>query len=277
MNELASCPSLKDRPPYGQASLWDMLRFHADRFLSVLNVLAALEHFRDANAMFGDSRRKYIGGLTTQLCEQLEELRMPVSLKKVRDLDFIFNHAIFGADEIEATGNLVKKGIEELRSRMETEFESKMMFCMSESYVEYWPDTTAKLNSDDEILSDKFAASAYDLEAAGKCLALEQGTACVLHLMRALESAVQRLATCLAIGKVEKEWGKLLSDIHHKIEAMPKGEVRDSWSEVHANLYHVKQAWRNRTMHPLEKYTPSEAAEVFDATKTFMRHLAVLV
>ena len=95
--------------------------------------------------------------------------------------------------------------------------------------------------------------------------------------MRAMEGAVQTLSSHLDIHNVNREWGKLLSDISRKIESMPKGENRNNWSQVHANLYHVKQAWRNETMHPKATYTEEESNEVFSAMKAFMRHLATML
>jgi hypothetical protein len=92
-----------------------------------------------------------------------------------------------------------------------------------------------------------------------------------------MECAVQALAKETGISDVEKEWGKLLSDLAAKIEKMPKGAKRDAWSESHSHLYHVKQAWRNSTMHPKRTYTEEEAMEVFGAVKSFMRHLSGLV
>jgi hypothetical protein len=54
----------------------------------------------------------------------------------------------------------------------------------------------------------------------------------------------------LGIPNPDREWGKLLSDIVKKIEAMPKGDDCNRWSESHTHLYHVRHAWRNDTMHP---------------------------
>lgn len=119
--------------------------------------------------------------------------------------------------------------------------------------------------------------AADDISEAGKCFAVGRYTAAVFHLMRAMEVAVQTISASLKIENVEREWGKLLSDIGAKIQAMPKGDDRDEWSQVHANLYHVKQAWRNDTMHPKATYTEEEAREVFDAMKAFMRHLASML
>jgi hypothetical protein len=58
---------------------------------------------------------------------------------------------------------------------------------------------------------------------------------------------------------------------------MPKGKKKDEWSHCHANLYHVKQAWRNPTMHPRETYTQEQAREVFATVRTFMEQLQTLI
>jgi hypothetical protein len=95
--------------------------------------------------------------------------------------------------------------------------------------------------------------------------------------MRAMEVVVQRLAKKLGVPNVEKEWGKLLSDIGKAVEAMPKGAKRDKWSEAHTHLHHVKQAWRNDTMHPKQTYTREQAHDVYRAVRTCADHLAGLV
>ena len=133
-----------------------------------------------------------------------------------------------------------------------------------------------------ERVTKKFPKALGDIEAAGSCLALGQGTACVFHLMRAMEVVVQRLSGRLSIPYPDREWGKLLSDISKKIEAMPKVSAsekrkRNKWSEAHTHLYHLKQAWRNDTMHPKSTYTQEHARQVFNATRVFMNHLAGLV
>lgn len=126
-------------------------------------------------------------------------------------------------------------------------------------------------------ISDSFPDAVEDCMEAAQCLAFGRYTGSVFHLMRAMESAVKQMAAVLSVANVEKEWGKLLSDIGKKIEDLPKGEVRDLWSLTHSHLYHVKQAWRNNTMHPKKTYTEGEARAVFDAVASFMRHLTPMV
>jgi hypothetical protein len=132
-------------------------------------------------------------------------------------------------------------------------------------------------------IESAFPKTIEDWDEAAKCLAFERPTACVFHLMRAMELAVQRLYSELGLtGEIEREWGKLLSDIGKSIEAMPNAspedkQARNKWSAAHTHLYHVKQAWRNEVMHPKQTYTEVEAKAVFDAVKSFMRHLSGLL
>lgn len=127
-------------------------------------------------------------------------------------------------------------------------------------------------------VDDAFPKASEEISEGAKCLALQRNTAAVFHLMRAMELSVARLSEAIGTGKTtDKEWGKILSDIEVAIKAMPKGAERDQWSESHTHLYHVKQAWRNTTMHPKKTYTDQQAQSVFDAVRSFMVHLAPLV
>lgn len=166
----------------------------------------------------------------------------------------------------------------DLKNRMEDDLKRKKFIYITPDLIRFY--------SEEDLfgaeVGSKFPLNAEDIESAGKCLALGQPTAAVFHLMRAMEAAVSQLSSSLQIPNPDREWGKLLSDIHRKIESMPKTTddervTRNNWSESHANLYHVKQAWRNDTMHPKKTYTTEQATEVFEATRVFMRHLAFLI
>lgn len=134
------------------------------------------------------------------------------------------------------------------------------------------------------IVSSKFPESIQDVACAGSCLALGQPTACVFHLMRVMEDGVQALGKKLRLKiqvKVET-WYQILEHVDKAIESMPnKTPAQRKKKENHANisvlLSHVRIAWRNDVMHPKRTYTLDEAREVFDAVKSFMRHLANFV
>ena len=76
-------------------------------------------------------------------------------------------------------------------------------------------------------VADRFAAVVVDIEEAGKCLALDRATACVFHLMRVLDHGLQRLATDLGIGKLQRSWHLILQDVETAIGALP----RSAWTK----------------------------------------------
>jgi hypothetical protein len=130
-------------------------------------------------------------------------------------------------------------------------------------------------------VEDKFNV-AEDIAEAGKCLALGRTTSSVFHLMRTVEAAVKKLGEALNVTVVDKHnvdlaWGPILANINAAVGDMPKGDRKDEWSHACSLLYHVKQAWRNDTMHPKRTYTEKEAKKVFDATGAFMQALAQLI
>ncbi|MEQ1617988.1 MAG: hypothetical protein ABL883_06550 [Terricaulis sp.] len=59
--------------------------------------------------------------------------------------------------------------------------------------------------------------------------------------------------------------------------ALPEGEEKAAWWEVHSMLTSVGHAWRNPTMHPARNYDTAQAKKVFEAVKGFMNDLAALV
>jgi hypothetical protein len=133
-----------------------------------------------------------------------------------------------------------------------------------------------------DIAADKFAEAAEDIEEACKCFALDRYTATVFHLQRAMEAVVQKLGANLNVTIVDKDdkhlsWGIIAGNMKTHVDAMPKGALKDRWSEALSLLYHVKQAWHNPTMHPKKTYTEPQAKDVLDATGSFIRYLATLV
>ncbi len=162
----------------------------------------------------------------------------------------------------------------ELHQRMADELADRQFLCLPPENIHLYKQSSPPFG---QAVDDAFPLCAEDISEASKCLALGRSTATVFHLMRAMEGAVAALSTKLNIPNPDREWGKLLSDITAKIEAMPKGALRDLWSESRTHLYHVKQAWRNNTMHPKQTYTPAEAKGIYEAVKVFMNHLTRLI
>jgi hypothetical protein len=131
---------------------------------------------------------------------------------------------------------------------------------------------------------ESFPSALFDIQEAGKCLALSRHTACVFHLMRTLEVGLRALGRSLNDStldpKINPSWEKILSRCDDE-QRLPLAKRSAEWrsdekffSAATANLRAVKDAWRNPTMHVEQKYNEEEAREIYSAARGFMRHLA---
>jgi len=134
-----------------------------------------------------------------------------------------------------------------------------------------------------ESVSKKFPAAINDIEWAGNWMALGQPTACVLHLNRAMEIAIHRLARKIKVQPDAKDnMGSMLGKMTDPIKNMPdKTEVqkrkKEKWAECRTNLYHVKMAWRDPAHHGKQSYDDTQARDIMLRVKGFMQQLATLV
>jgi hypothetical protein len=152
----------------------------------------------------------------------------------------------------------------------------------------YVPQDRKDLYENSRLFGDEVAANFsdanYDIEEAGKSFALDRYTACVMHLMRSLEVALDALGRGAglpsAVVEAQNSWERLLTKIDTQILANDKSALAD-WPpkrqffvDARAHLFSVKNAWRNPSMHLEKKYNEREAERIFRAVKDFMEHLA---
>lgn len=165
-----------------------------------------------------------------------------------------------------------------LRDRLADEIDMIEVFVVRESMFRYYrePDLFGKQ------VSDSFPSAAYDISEAGKCLALDRGTACVFHLMRVMETALREVASALSIQECH-EWGRYLNAIRDKVVAMKKSDPQwfkangGFYNEVQAHLSAVKLTWRNPTMHVVNRYGEESAKDIFESVRMFMAHVATRI
>jgi len=94
--------------------------------------------------------------------------------------------------------------------------------------------------------------------------------------MRVMEVGVRAFGTKLGVILTnEKVWQVILDGIHVAIRKLPpKNHATVEFSQIAANLYSVKLAWRNEVMHPNDTYTLEEADNLIRQVKIFMEQLA---
>ena len=110
-------------------------------------------------------------------------------------------------------------------------------------------------------------------------MGLGRYSACIFHLMRAMEIALRAVNICLGAPSVligsEKNWGTILKRMRDARDAKAKNwKEKDIFAEIYALLDAVKDAWRNATMHVENKYNEEEAVHIFILVRGFMQKIA---
>lgn len=136
----------------------------------------------------------------------------------------------------------------------------------------------------------RFPKIGPDVNSAVRCYALDQNTACVFHLMRVMEFGVQEFAKHLKVSLISKNtkkfheltWHQILDALNPKLRSMlpntkAKKEKFEMLCAIQAQLYSVKDAWRNPTMHPQRsRYGDRETSELINLVQAFLSRLASL-
>jgi hypothetical protein len=134
-----------------------------------------------------------------------------------------------------------------------------------------------------EKVSNAFPSAIPDIYEAGTCLALGRGSACVFHLMRALEIGLRTLGAVFGVSLDHTNWGPAIEEIEARVGNMhrePKWrafpdckQLQESYSQIASHFGVLKNAWRNYTMHARGSYTEEQAELIFRNTKAFMAGL----
>lgn len=199
--------------------------------------------------------------MAEELCD---ELGLVVSVQGVRRMRETFQG---GSISVESIGP--KLG--ELISTMQDELAAHVFMYIEPTKTAFY----SKPQLFGKEVAERFPSAAFDIEEAGKCLALNRGTACVFHLMRVMEVALYALGNDLSIDKLQENWHNAIDQIENAIRGLPKADERkQSYSDVAAHFMHVKEAWRNRTAHGNQVYPDEKAEQIFDNVKGLMQVLA---
>lgn len=261
--------------PGNHWSLWVVLRFYAEKFLSAHHMMTQLGyaanefHAGKVSSVHPDAIPQILSSIGI-LIPLLDELDLPLSAVSARALKEYFT-----ANQTPAALALGA----DLARRMHDELATKYCFALSPKERSFF-EQTSPFGSEVE---SRFQDASEDISEASKCLGLGRYTASVFHVMRALEHAMQVVAIRLGAAIQDQHgrglgWGVIADNMKPKIDSMTKGsEEQIRWYRAQQHLVVINRAWRVPTNHPKQTYTADQACEVFDAAKAFMRELAELV
>jgi hypothetical protein len=260
--------------PYRLWSLLDMLRFHADAFCRAMGILPQVWPRLNAGVSPDEESVGAFGGAVQELDKCCLELQLPVS--------HVQANAIMQRVRLASQGRTVPftelgRMTTELYSRVIDELASRYFLMLKTENVSAYAEPLGGW----DIPIRAFHSIQDEITEAQKCYALERSTACVFHLMRALEVPLKVLSTELGIVKHSPTWEAYLSVMEKAIatkfpeKTKAHGEKRAYFTALEGQLRAIKTAWRNPTMHEIAKlYTSEMANELLVLVRGFMREAA---
>jgi hypothetical protein len=159
---------------------------------------------------------------------------------------------------------------------------------MEDNLFMYIPTADAEYYNQPSLFGERvnlcFPSAANDIREAGDCYAAGRSTACVFHLMRAIEVGLRAMGQSLGDPNFDPRrnptWEAILKPCDDELKksfdkrSHQWRQENEFFSNATANLRAVKDAWRNPTLHVERDYTQPQALQVLNAVKAFMEDLA---
>lgn len=257
--------------PYGLVSLLDMLRYAADEFYKISQDLTAFGTATDQLLQLDRGREK-LQELVESLHGQATKLGLTLTLNQ---LEVVVNAA--NAVRRGGSTSVFSSAVLELNKRVREELAARKFCYIPQDKAGYFYSFDWLLDS--PIYNHK---DLYDeFEAAGRCYALDENTACVFHLMRCVDWGLRRVAASLDIAYDARNWNGIGQAIEKKMQQ--KYELKtDGWkktepeyAEILTDIQAIGRGHRNPVLHEIEKkYTPREAHHLIEIVEGFCRHVA---
>ena len=239
MEQLVPCPSPARSIPYGLWSLWDMLEREAGPFFKQFKHVSTAGQM--LNTLIGSGQNPAIDARSwAELRGDVVALKEMATRMGLGGTEAIATDTLREMDAIapDASGNIVldtKRNLFRVQSGLQritdvgiAEARGRWFLALSPAEATLWRQPEPAWGQD---FHDKFLAARFDLEEAGKCLALERGTACAFHLVRILETGLRAVRTCLGVNDPlvgnERNWGTILRRVREEGIA-PRGK---SWQK----------------------------------------------
>jgi hypothetical protein len=260
--------------PYRLVSWWDMETFSAGHFFDIGGAFRQLDTLLSGELLgvrLSETDAKWFYETLHALSEDCRSISLIESAKCVERLAL---SAVAGTDC--AT---LRIRIDDLRALFQSEMDSNLFLWVMPHEADYFIQPKPLMGA---VVDEKFLSARHEIQEAGKCLALARSTACVFHLMRVLEAAIDVIEADIQINPDSPTWNAYLNGFtKHALRKYPDdgSEINREWRAfyfgVEGHLRAIKNMWRNETMHNIARvYSEEQAKDIFNLVAAFMRHLA---
>jgi hypothetical protein len=232
-----------------------------------MNILQAIIGTEDMARNKKGPLPKEVLSTTRKAAESVEQLATGLSLKVTANTA---RHMLGTAK----TSEDLHRAITQLGNTLFMEMDQREFYGPQERFQPFFEQP----NLFGDTVFANFPSANEDIYEAGTCLALERGTACVMHLMRVLEVGLAALAKTVGVPS-QTDWGAYIRKIQNELDARTKVAGKRSadeqfYAEAAESFDRLRRAFRNPTMHADKSYSPERAEEILVAVKAFMVHLS---
>lgn len=284
-----------DRPialpfkPLQVITLWQMIHFLADRFITCRERLGFLTNFTDRcnpedAAKWEELVRFFIRNIR-DFAKFADDLQMLETSGRCKHLLKNLEGSIGKAKSLfpKLTKSVLDSEITAIEQTADREIKEIAFVHIPQNKVKYFNQTAL---FEEKVLA-AFPEASAELMNAGNCFAVDLYTASVFHLVRAVEFGMRALALHLKAKTKSPlqycDWGQLISAIEAKLTALktkPRGRKKseefDFYSRALSDCKAMAES-RNRVCHAREPFSKSEAEVVFERAKHLMQNLRTRV
>ena len=270
--------------PYALIGLFDMLKFFAATFVTVTTELERAKGILGTEWVTGKidhmNARANLEAALGQVQRQMATLPLSRAFQAQVQRLIARVAKADGRDEYEY--NILVTLTSELGGNLQQELLEWLFFAVHPQQRPFY-DAPERWYGQDIFAA--YPDSENDLRAAARCFALGEHTACVFHLMRAVESALRKwaeqLGVILKMPATEANWQDIIdagTASLKQLEQQPRSQRRtddlEHFGETQAQFSSFKNAWRNHVAHGKQTYDEMRATEIMQAVRAFMRKLA---
>lgn len=265
--------------PYRLVSLLDMLTFDAGELARAMQFLAEAYRIVDRpsynDVLFADlPEGEWLLKNVLSVLEYCNKAGFPmtkVTLERIPNL----------GEKPGCPSSLIAEVLGEATRRLRDEAGIHKILKLLPDRVPFYEQTTPLFGGD---VANAFPSATFDISESGKCFALGRNTACVFHLMRALELGLSALGAVFGVSLAHTNWAPALDQIESKIRDMHKDpiwkarpdckEQQEFYAQAASHFGIFKDAWRNYTAHARGKYDEQEASDILTSVRAFMQKLS---
>jgi hypothetical protein len=252
--------------PSRVVSLYTMLTMYAHSFCRASGIIG---QFRTLVSCGASPNKQAYGALSSEMYDlkiQCKTLELTNTLAQINRINQLIASAEF-------THQQVTDAVTEVYTRLVDELESRTFYALPLGKIDY-----VTGNKFQPSVGERFPDAIEDMTEAARCYAFERPTACIFHLMRVTEYAIQEIGLMLGMDDHNPTWEPIIRRIDAELKADYKKREfqgsQDLLANLSAHLQAVKVAWRNKTMHVEKVNTMEHAKEIYDATCGLMRYIS---